>query len=185
MTNLQRQKKHSDELKRAQQKATTLEGELKKRDGELIDLRAALAEERTASTAIGAVAAARAELDKKNGDVVILCPRGSPGAIKCISQGPARVSWGARNAPDNPAWVAEKPPVAFPDPPGLYSPILFPGFDKDEYTNRLMEDEEAVDVGIEVEDAEARKELESEVEAARAAEDLQDNPRAMKCPDAL
>ncbi|GFS34426.1 hypothetical protein Acr_00g0033970 [Actinidia rufa] len=153
MTNLQRQKKHSDELKRAQKKATTLE-----------------------------VAAARAELDKKNGDVVILCPRGSPGAIKCISQGPARVSWGARNAPDNPAWVATKPLVAFPDPPGPYSPILFPGFDKDEYTNRPTEVEEAVDVGIEVEDAEARKDVEAEMEAARAAEDLQDNPSSHEVP---
>ena len=50
------------------------------------------------------------------------------------------------------------PLMDFPDPLESYSPILIPGFDEDEYANRpAKEDEEVVDGGTEIEDAEAKK----------------------------
>ena len=44
--------------------------------------------------------------------------------------------------PDNPAWAAVKPPVAFPDPPEPYSLIFLLGFYEDVYANRPSKEDE-------------------------------------------
>ena len=74
------------------------------------------------------------------------------------------------------AWVVAKPPVAFPDSPKPYSPIFVPSFDKEEYANYLA------DGRTEVEDVEAAKEPEAEVDASRSDGDPKDNLSRCKVP---
>ena len=60
--------------------------------------------------------------------------------------------------PDHPAWAMVNPPIVFSDLPKPYSPILFLGFNKDEYANLPIYKDEVTNDGTEVEDAKATKE---------------------------
>ncbi|GFZ09640.1 hypothetical protein Acr_21g0002390 [Actinidia rufa] len=200
MQHIQREKKCSDELKRTQRKAVTLDEELRKRDKDL----ATITKEHVNAT--GKLTVAHAKLDKSRGEV---------SKLQRVVQGPVyrRVfdyGWNraglfyVRNVAHerlddfhdgwlaclkelgmpsyHPTWAAMKPPVVFPDPPEPYSPILLSGFDEEEYASRSAEeDEDVVDGGAKVPKAEAEKEQEAGVKAARAEGDLQDNPRDVKC----
>ena len=46
---------------------------------------------------------------------------------------------------DNPAWAKVAPSPECPGSPVPYSPIIMPGFDEEEYVNRLEENEDAAD----------------------------------------
>lgn len=75
MAYLRRLKKRFDELKRAQKKATTPEGELKKTREELVSTEAALVEERKSSIVVAAaiikeVSIAREAMVKARGELV-------------------------------------------------------------------------------------------------------------------
>ena len=47
---------------------------------------------------------------------------------------------------DNPTWTKAAPTFEYLEPPTLYSPMIIPSFNKEEYVNRPKEDEAANDV---------------------------------------
>ena len=49
---------------------------------------------------------------------------------------------------DHPAWTAAAPPVKLPNPPAVYSPIILPGFNEEEYANQLAKEEDGVHAGV-------------------------------------
>ncbi|GFY92608.1 hypothetical protein Acr_08g0010040 [Actinidia rufa] len=121
---------------RRQNKANSLEGELKNRIEELVVKRATLAEVKPG--AAEELIVAHAMLDKTRGELSEL--------QKIIHHGRRR----------SPQWLSQTPLK-------LYSSILLPGFDEDKYANCLIEEDEVVS-GTEVEDAESKKELGAGVE---------------------
>ena len=71
----------------------------------------------------------------------------------------------AQNATGSSCIGGGKTPDAFPDSPESYSPISLPGFDEEYANHRNEEDEEVVDGGTEIEDAEATKKSEVKADA--------------------
>ncbi|GFY87342.1 hypothetical protein Acr_05g0009810 [Actinidia rufa] len=138
-------------------------GELKKRDKELVNQRVVLVKEHVTSTeviviAMEEVTANYAELDKKNGEVVKLQKLAK--ALFTSGTLIAARTGLVQNTPGSSAWVVVKPPIAFPDLPKPYSPILLPGFDEEKYDNRPPKEDEIVKGGAEVAEDGEKKEQE-------------------------
>ncbi|GFZ06555.1 hypothetical protein Acr_18g0007250 [Actinidia rufa] len=126
VANSERTKKNINDLKKAIQRAYNLENELKKARSDLDDIRN-VAEIATRDLYERQVANLHTGIFQE-------------GWLTCLRE--------IGTPSDHPTWTTLVPPLELPNPPAVYSPILLPGFNEEEYANFQPEGEEGDNVVV-------------------------------------